>query len=101
MDPQAQRAGPCILVIFGAAGDLTRRLLVPALYNLRHGKLLPENFAVIGVARSLKDSETFCRELGSSLREFDNAVVEDDWKWIAGRKILHTISGGTWDKTPC
>jgi glucose-6-phosphate 1-dehydrogenase len=85
MEKQAQRAGPCALVIFGAAGDLTKRLLVPALYNLRRAKLLPEDFAVIGVARSPKDSETFRRELGSSLREFHNEVVDGDWEWLAGR----------------
>ena len=83
MEPQAQRAGPCVLVIFGAAGDLTRRLLVPALYNLRRGGLLPEEFAIVGMARSSKDSETFRRDLGTSLRAFDNHIVEDDWKWLA------------------
>ena len=83
MEPQAQRAGPCVLVIFGAAGDLTRRLLVPALYNLRRGGLLPEEFAIVGIARSSKDSETFRRDLGTSLRAFDNHIVEDDWKWLA------------------
>ena len=39
----AQPAGPCILVIFGAAGDLTRRLLVPALYNLKRDGLLRDD----------------------------------------------------------
>ena len=43
---------PCILVIFGAAGDLTKRKLIPALYNLRKNDLLPDNFAIIGVARA-------------------------------------------------
>ena len=45
-------APSCAFVIFGAAGDLTRRLLVPALYNLRCARLLPENFALIGIARA-------------------------------------------------
>ena len=39
------------MVIFGAAGDLTRRKLVPALYNLAKDRLLPTGFAVVGVAR--------------------------------------------------
>ena len=95
MEMQAQRAGPCVLVIFGAAGDLTKRLLVPALYNLRRGKLLPENYAVIGVARSPKDSETFCRDLASSLREFDSEVVDADWKWLAGR--MSYLAGDFYD----
>ena len=47
--PEAKPAGPCAMVIFGAGGDLTKRLVVPALYNLTTSKLLPENFALIGV----------------------------------------------------
>jgi glucose-6-phosphate 1-dehydrogenase len=42
---------PCIVVIFGASGDLTKRKLLPALYHLEQGGLLPKNFAVVGVAR--------------------------------------------------
>lgn len=47
---------PCIVVIFGASGDLTKKKLLPALYHLEQGGLLPKNFAVVGVARRpLKD----------------------------------------------
>ncbi len=47
---------PCVVVIFGASGDLTKRKLLPALYHLEQGGLLPEKFAVVGVARRpLKD----------------------------------------------
>ncbi len=42
---------PCIVVIFGASGDLTKRKLLPALYHLEQSGLLPKNFAVVGVAR--------------------------------------------------
>ena len=42
---------PCIVVIFGASGDLTKRKLLPALFHLEQQNLLPENFAVVGVAR--------------------------------------------------
>jgi glucose-6-phosphate 1-dehydrogenase len=42
---------PCIVVIFGASGDLTKRKLLPALYHLQQGGLLAEDFAVLGVAR--------------------------------------------------
>ncbi len=49
---------PCVLVIFGASGDLTRRKLAPALYNLQVDRLLPRSFAIVGVARSpMPDSE--------------------------------------------
>jgi glucose-6-phosphate 1-dehydrogenase len=86
MRPQAKPAGPCALVIFGAAGDLTKRLLVPALCNLRREKLLPEEFAVIGIARSPQDDETFRRDLGAKLRELSNGKIADsDWSWLAER----------------
>ncbi|MDE1932116.1 MAG: glucose-6-phosphate dehydrogenase, partial [Alphaproteobacteria bacterium] len=47
-----RRADPCTLVVFGASGDMTQRLLMPALYHLAAAKLLPDGFTVIGVARS-------------------------------------------------
>src|SRR6202035_3892306 len=43
-------AGPCVFVLFGAAGDLTKRKLAPALFNLGKAKLLSDNFAVLGVS---------------------------------------------------
>src|ERR1700674_117635 len=89
MAPQAQPADPCVLVIFGAAGDLTKRLLVPALYNLRQAKLLPEEFAVIGVSRNDIDNETFRRDFGISLRESGNGEVADgDLNWL-GERLYH------------
>ena len=48
-------ADPCVLVIFGASGDLTRRKLLPALYNLSESKLLPDRLAVLGVPRPPED----------------------------------------------
>src|ERR1700686_1579433 len=86
MTPPAKPAGPCALIIFGAAGDLAGRLLVPALRNLRREKLLPEEFAVIGLARSKQDDATFRRDLGTSLRELaEGEIVDSDWDWLAGR----------------
>ena len=48
----AGRPEPCVLVIFGASGDLTQRKLMPALYALAVRRLLPEQFAIVGAARS-------------------------------------------------
>ncbi|MBN1282948.1 MAG: glucose-6-phosphate dehydrogenase [Proteobacteria bacterium] len=47
-----ERPGPCTMVIFGASGDLARRKLIPAVYNLHRRELLPEKFEVVGFARS-------------------------------------------------
>ena len=54
-------AAPCTMVIFGASGDLTKRKLLPALYNLRKAGLLSDHFAVIGVARSPMTDDEFRR----------------------------------------
>ncbi len=58
-DSTPKAAGPCALVIFGAAGDLTKRLLLPSLRNLESAGLLPEQFAVVGVARQALSEQQF------------------------------------------
>jgi glucose-6-phosphate 1-dehydrogenase len=77
---------PCILVIFGAAGDLTKRKLIPALYNLRKNKLLPDQFAVVGVARAEMNDEEFRRRLSDDLHEFATEEVDPSvLEWLAQR----------------
>jgi glucose-6-phosphate 1-dehydrogenase len=61
--PNSATAEPCVVVIFGASGDLAERKLVPALGNLRRGGLLPDDFLVMGVLRAEKDE----RELRDAL----------------------------------
>jgi glucose-6-phosphate 1-dehydrogenase len=73
---RGRTADPCCLVIFGASGDLTHRLLVPALYNLAAARLLPEAFALIGVARSPSSSEAFRADLAKSLPQFANRSID-------------------------
>ncbi len=74
-------ADPCAMVIFGASGDLTSRLLVPALYNLARTKLLPENFALIGVARSEETAESWAASLHDGLQKtLGNDFDESVWK---------------------
>jgi glucose-6-phosphate 1-dehydrogenase len=70
-------ADPCCFVIFGASGDLTHRLLVPALYNLGACGLLPDAFSVVGVARKELSSDAFRHDLQKSLREFATRRVDD------------------------
>jgi glucose-6-phosphate 1-dehydrogenase len=67
---------PCTFVIFGAAGDLTKRLLLPALYNLAAAGLLPEDFAVVGVARSNIADDEFRRQMADALRQFATHGVD-------------------------
>jgi glucose-6-phosphate 1-dehydrogenase len=69
-------ADPCAFVIFGAGGDLTKRLLLPALYNLAAGKLLPDGFALVGVARAEWSDDEFRDRMRAALAEFATDGVE-------------------------
>jgi glucose-6-phosphate 1-dehydrogenase len=61
---------PCILVIFGATGDLTKRKLYPALYNLYRDRALPEHFAVVAIGRRRKTDEEVRADIIQSIKEF-------------------------------
>ena len=63
-------ADPCTMVIFGAGGDLTKRLVVPALYNLSRTKILPANFALVGVDLAPGSAESWRDHLFAALQEF-------------------------------
>jgi glucose-6-phosphate 1-dehydrogenase len=81
------------MVVFGASGDLTARLLVPALYNLSRTRLIPENFALIGVARSDATSESWRNYLHDKLKsyagkasEFNGGRVDEEaWNRLADK----------------
>jgi len=85
MQDQVRPGDPCVLVIFGVSGDLTRRLLVPALYNLRRAKLLPEHFAVIGISRRDIDEDTFRKDFATSLHGSISGVDDADLTWLLER----------------
>ena len=65
-----------ILVIFGASGDLTRRKLLPALFHLEQAGLLPEKFAIVGVARRALGNE-FAEDMRGGIIEFDGLPAGD------------------------
>jgi len=73
---------PCVMVIFGASGDLTRRKLVPALYNLTRERLLAPNFAVVGVARRPIGTDAFREQMKSGINAFSRVrpVQENVWE---------------------
>jgi glucose-6-phosphate 1-dehydrogenase len=93
---QAKPADPCAMVIFGATGDLTKRLVVPALYNLLRTKVLPEQFALIGVARTDGTAESWRDQLHGMLTSFVGNIAaefnvdhidEQAWKRLAEKMI--------------
>ena len=83
-DPRAPPAGPCCLFIFGALRDLPHRLLVSALYNLAAGGLLPDAFAIIGIARREMSNEAFRSDLAQALRRFAIRGIDER---ITGRLL--------------
>ena len=63
-------APPCAMVIFGAAGDLTKRLVVPALYNLVNDHQLSEEFRLVGVDLTEMSAEQWCAHLTDAMKGF-------------------------------
>ena len=94
---------PTALVIFGVTGDLARRKLLPALYNLAHEGSLPERFELIGIARSEHSDEEFREEARESITRFsrrppDKEVLDGllgDLRYIPGRFSLFVPSRST------
>jgi glucose-6-phosphate 1-dehydrogenase len=87
-------APPCAMVIFGAAGDLTKRLVVPALYNLVNAKCLPKEFQLVGVDLAAKSAEEWHsgltdmmnRSVSGSGGEFQTDHIDQTaWRWLTDR----------------
>ena len=75
---------PCAFIIFGASGDLTHRKLIPALYSLAYRSLLPEKFAVVGVARSEMDDDQFRADMEAAVKEYARDPFRPDvWEPLA------------------
>jgi glucose-6-phosphate 1-dehydrogenase len=75
---------PCVLVIFGASGDLTHKKLMPALYALMVRRLLPPRFAVVGVARTDDDDDGFRADMKDAVQKHARDEFRDDvWNELA------------------
>lgn len=90
MTPSEQKQGrpgdPCVMVIFGATGDLTKRKLVPALYNLAKENLLSKNFALVGFAFDHLTEDAFREQVSEAMHKFATREVEPElWAWVAQR----------------
>jgi glucose-6-phosphate 1-dehydrogenase len=76
-EPRRRKPDPCSFVIFGVTGDLTHRLVIPALYNLAASDLLPDKFCVVGVARKGLSNEGLREGLLQGLHRFATRPVDD------------------------
>lgn len=75
---RSRQAGPFFIVIFGASGDLTKRKLIPALFNLFRDGYLPERFGVFGYARREKTDQQFREEMAEGIRQFSRRQPDSD-----------------------
>ncbi len=96
MDPSTMKAPatpPCLMTIFGATGDLTKRLLLPSLYNLVAQEVLPESFRLQGVAMESWDDTAFRNHIAETLPQFwgpeaDPAIV----RWLTSRASYRQVN---------
>lgn len=79
------RPADCVIVIFGASGDLTKRKLMPALYHLWERGMTPKNFAILGVARSKYDDAAFRQRMF----DFKPEQYPDAAKWKEFSELIH------------
>jgi glucose-6-phosphate 1-dehydrogenase len=87
-----RRPEPCILTIFGASGDLTQRKLMPALYSLAVRQLLPEQFAVVGAARSEVSDDDFRERMREAVQKHARDPFDQDvWDELASRLFYATL----------
>src|SRR5215475_11558518 len=79
-------AAACVMVIFGATGDLTKRKLIPALLNLAQENVLPKNFAIIGVAGNDSTTESLRKALTAEMPQFAPDPIDlKMWDWMVER----------------
>jgi glucose-6-phosphate 1-dehydrogenase len=88
----SNRADPCVFVIFGASGDLTRSKLLPAIFNLCEEGLLPEEFAIVGVARPQIDQDAYRKNMREQVRQAEGEPLEPE-KWSRIEDRLYYLSG--------
>jgi len=93
-EEKAAPAPPCAMVIFGAAGDLTKRLVVPALYDLVQERRLAQEFRLVGVDLAAKSTDEWKAGLTEMMQEFVgrsggefhvDKIDEGDWRWLTDR----------------
>jgi glucose-6-phosphate 1-dehydrogenase len=81
-----------VMVVFGGDGDLTKRKLIPSLCNLAAGHHLPEEFAVVGLARTNMTTEEFRQKLSRDMHDFATAPVDSKlWDWLQQR--IYYVTG--------
>lgn len=94
--PQGPPPDSCVMVIFGATGDLTKRKLIPALCNLKEARLLCSEFAIVGTAIEDLNTEDFRRQLTDDVKALSEETVKPEtWEWL--RERIYYVGGDVQD----
>jgi len=91
-------ADPCTIVLFGAAGDLTKRMLMPAMWNLRLEDILPTNFGIIGFSRTPRSNDDFRADMKAAVDQFSRSGPAKDPLWSNFAQHLTYVSGDFSDR---
>jgi glucose-6-phosphate 1-dehydrogenase len=83
---------PCIMVIFGASGDLTKRKLIPAIFQIERQGMLPAGFTIVGASRTPMNDDSFRTYLHSAMKEFGELSDSELPMWNAFAQRLHYVS---------
>lgn len=89
VERQVKAVEPCVMVIFGATGDLTGRKLLPALYSLSHDGELPTKFACVGFARRDKSDDDFRNEMKKAVSSYSRIKPGSDDSWDSFAESLY------------
>jgi len=93
MNLQEAPVDPCLMVIFGASGDLTKRLLIPSLFNLFCDGYLPSGFAILGMAMDAFSTDSFRAKMSSDVQKYSRQdhFNESEWKDFCDK--IHYLKG--------
>ncbi len=97
MNNQARLADPFSLVIFGATGDLAKRKLFPAIFNLYKNQKLPEHFLVVGVGRSIRSVGDFHQAVRNSIQSHSRFQIDSEAEWSEFVRHFQYISADIHD----
>jgi glucose-6-phosphate 1-dehydrogenase len=95
--PKLPKADPCVVVILGALGDLTKRKLVPALFHLAREGYLSDRFSVLGIGRKQMSDHEFCEEMRAGATESKEMGELSDAQWREFATRLHYMPGNLTD----
>src|ERR1700731_2627321 len=88
-----RRVPECAMVIFGANGDLTKRKLLPALYQLASDRRLPDSFVIVGNSRTPMTDDAFRAKMCEAVKEFSEGAVLDQELWTRFARNIYYIAG--------